>query len=179
MTEPIETVIIRVRQNFEVLGGLNPIEIRISDNSIIRILKKYKNVVYKIIPLGLLFPATIKSDTEEIFVLAKNLNGVKKCILNYKTFDIIGVIDLNKMRNWKEIKGQSVWTNIQFKNHKEINQSSHLCFPFITKSFNDLTSFSIYLQDSSNEKINFESNEKKVSIFNFQIEIFLSLVDNL
>ena len=135
--------------------------------------------MYKIIPLGLLFPATIKNDTKEIFVLAKNLNGVKKCILNYKTCDIIGVIDLNKIPNWKEIKGQSVWTNIQFKNRKEINQSSHLCFPFITKSFNDLTSFSIYLQDISNEKINFESNEKKVSIFNFQIEIFLSLVDNL
>ena len=121
--------------------------------------------MYKIIPLGLLFPATIKNDTKEIFVLVKNLNGVKKCILNYKTCDIIGVIDLNKIPNWKEIKGQSVWTNIQFKNHKEINQSSHLCFPFITKSFNNLTSFSIYVQDSSNEKIKFEANEKKVKYF--------------
>ena len=77
MTEPIETVIIRAQQNFEVVGGLNPIEITISGDRIINILKKYKNVVYKIIPLGLLFPATIKNDTEEIFVLAKNLNGVK------------------------------------------------------------------------------------------------------
>ena len=77
MTEPIETVITRAQQNFEVVGGLNPIEIRISDDRIVRIFKKYKNVVYKIIPLGLLFPATIKNDTEEIFVLAKNLNGVK------------------------------------------------------------------------------------------------------
>ena len=81
MAEPIETVIIRAQQNFEVVGGLNPIEITISDERIINILKKYKNVVYKIIPLGLLFPATIKNDTEEIFVLAKNLNRVKKCIL--------------------------------------------------------------------------------------------------
>ena len=77
MTEPIETVIIRAQQNFEVVGGLNPIEITISGDRIINILKKYKNVVYKIIPLRLLFPATIKNDTEEIFVLAKNLNGVK------------------------------------------------------------------------------------------------------
>ena len=99
MTELIETVIIRAQQNFEVVGELNPIETTISDDRIINIKKKYKNVVYKIIPLGLLFPATIKNDTEEIFVLAKNLNRVKKCILNYKTFDIIGVIDLNKIPN--------------------------------------------------------------------------------
>ena len=80
MTEPIETVIIRAQQNCEVVGGLNPIEVTISDDRIINILKKYKNVVYKIIPLRLLFPATIRNDTEEIFVLARNLNGVKKCI---------------------------------------------------------------------------------------------------
>ena len=66
MTEPIETVIIRAQQNCEVVGGLNPIEITISDDRIINILKKYKNVVYKIIPLGLLFPATIKNDTRNI-----------------------------------------------------------------------------------------------------------------
>ena len=113
MSEPIETVIIRAQQSFEVVGGLNPIQIEINDDRIINILKKYKNVVYKIILLGLLFPATIKNDTEQVFILAKNLNGVKKCILNYKTFDIIGVIDLNKIPNWNEIKGQSVWTNVQ------------------------------------------------------------------
>ena len=167
MTEPIETVITRAQQNFEVVGELYPIEITIYDDRIINIFKKYKHVVYKIIPFGLLFPATIENGTEEIFVLAKNLKEVKKFILNYKTFDIIGDIDLKKIPNWKEIKGQSVQTNIQFKNHKEINQSSHLCFPFITKSFNDLTSFSIYLQDSSNEKIKFESNEKKGKYFQF------------
>ena len=38
MTEPIETVIIRAQQSFEVVGGLNPIEITISDDRIINIL---------------------------------------------------------------------------------------------------------------------------------------------
>ena len=46
------------------------------------------------------------------------------------------------------------------KSDKEIN-NSHLCFPFITRSFNDLTSFSIFLQDDSNKKIEFETDEKK------------------
>ena len=171
MSEPIETVIIRAQQ--VVVGGLNPIQIEINVDRIINILKKYKNFVYKIILLGLLFPATIKNDTAQVLILAKKLNGVKKCRLNYKTFDIIGAIDLNKIPNWNEIKGQSVWTNIQFKNHKEINQISHLCFPFIKKSFNDLTSLIFSFKMIQIKKIEFESNEKKVSIFNFQIDIFL------
>ena len=52
---------------------LNPIQIEINGDTVINILKKYKNVVYKIIPLGLLFPASIKNDTRQILVLAKNL----------------------------------------------------------------------------------------------------------
>ena len=63
---------------------------------------------------------------------------------------------------------------MQFKNHKEINNNSHISFPFITRSFNDLTSFSIDLQDDTNEKIEFKEGEKKISIFNFQIDIFLA-----
>ena len=85
---------------------------------------------------------------------------MKKGILNYKNFDILAAIDLNKIENWKDIKGQSVWTNVQLKNHKEINNNSHICFPFITRSFNELTSFSIYLQDVLNKKIEFKKGEK-------------------
>ena len=165
MSEPIDTVMIRVRQNFDFVGGLNTIQIEIRDDTVINILKKYKDVVYKIILLGLLFPATIKIDTQQIFVLAKKINGVKKSILNYKTFAILATIDLNKIENWKDVKGQLIWSNVQFKNRKEINNNSHICFPFITRSFNDLTSFSIYLQDDSNQKIEFKEGEKKKEAF--------------
>ena len=173
MSEPIETIIIRAQQDFDVDGGLNPIQVEIKDDNIINLLKKYKNVVYKITPIGLLFPASLTNDTTQVFVLGKNLSGVKKSILNEKIFDILAVIDLNKINNWSDIKGQSIWTNVAFKDHKEINNNSHLCFPFITRSFKDLTSFSIFLQDDTNKKIEFKSNEKKPSIFNFQIDIFL------
>ena len=123
-------------------------------------------------PLGILFPASVTNDTSPIFVLGKNLNGIKKSILSDKVYDILAVIDLNKINNWADIKGQSIWTNVAFKDHKEINISSHLCFPFITRSFRDLTSFSIFLQEDTNKKIEFKSNERKTSIFNFQIDIF-------
>ena len=173
MQEPKETIIVRAQQNFDIDGGLNPIEIEIKDDRITNLLKKYKNVNYKITPLGILFPASITNDTNQIFILGKNLSGVKKSMLNKKIFDILAIVDLKKINNWNDIKGQSVWTNAAFKDHKEISDSSHLCFPFITKSFSDLCNFSIFLQDDLDKKIEFKPDEKKISIFNFQIDIYL------
>ena len=128
MLQPIETIIIWAQQNFDVAGGLNPIQIEIEDNRIINVLKKYKNVVYKIIPLGLLFPASLKNDTKEIFITGKELSGVKKSILNGKVYDLIAIIDLDKISYWTEIKDQSIWISIAFKDQKEINNNSHLCY---------------------------------------------------
>ena len=78
MAEPIETIIIRAQQDFDVDGGLNPTQIEIKDNKITNLLKKHKNIVYKITPLGILFSASVTNNTSQIFVLGKNLNGIKK-----------------------------------------------------------------------------------------------------
>ena len=161
LPEPIETVIIRAQQDFDVVGGLNPIQIQFSDDTVLNLLKKYKNIAYKITPIGILFPATVTNDTNFIFVTANNLSGVKKGILNYKTYNILAEIDTSKIKNWNEIKGQSIWVNVQFKDHKEINNNSHLCFPFITRSFSDLTSFNIFLQDDQNKKKNRNQRGRK------------------
>ena len=168
MSEPIETIIIRAQQDFDVFRGLNPMQIEIKDDRIINMLKKYKNVVYKITPLGILFPATVTNDKSQIFIIAKKLNRIKKSVLNYRTFDILAIVDLNKINNWADVKGQSIWTNAPFKDHKEINNNKNLCFPFITRSFSDLTSFSIFIQDDINKKIEFKSGEKKISILTFK-----------
>ena len=161
LPEPIETVIIRAQQDFDVAGGLSQIQIQISNDTVQNLLKKYKNVAYKITPIGLLFPATVTNDTNFIFVTANNISGVKKGILNCKIYNILAEINTSKINNWNETKGQSIWVNVQFKDHKEINNNSHLCFPFTTRSFSDLTSFNIFLQDGQNKKIEFKGGEKK------------------
>ena len=71
MAEPIETIVVCAQQSFEVIGGLNPIQIELEDNTILNARKRYKNVMYKVTPLGLLFPASIKNDTKQIFVTCK------------------------------------------------------------------------------------------------------------
>ena len=172
--EPLDTIIIRAQQGFDIDGGLNPVQIQIRDVTVLNQLKIYKNTVCKITPLGLLFPVSIKNDTNLIFITVNNINGVKKGILNFKLYDILAEIDVSKIQNWDKIKGQSIWVNVQFKDHKEINNNNHLCFLFITRTFSDLTSFSIFFQDDQNKKIEFDTNEKKVSILNFQIDVYLA-----
>ena len=40
MQEPIETVIIRAQQNFEIAGGLNSIQIEIEEDTVVNISQK-------------------------------------------------------------------------------------------------------------------------------------------
>ena len=119
MSQPIESVIICAQQNFDVAGGLNPIQIEIKEDRIINILKRYKCVVYKVTPLGLLFPASVKNNTKQIFITGKELSGVKKSILNGKVYDLIAIIDLDKISNWIGIKRQSIWISVAFKDQNE------------------------------------------------------------
>ena len=99
--------------------------------------------------------------------------GQQKSILNGKVYDLFSIIDLEKINNWNEIKGQSTWINVAVKDQNEISNNSHICFPFVTRSLNYVPSFSIYLQDDKNKEIEFNSGEQKVSIFNFQVDIYL------
>ena len=78
MQEPIEMVIIRAQQKFEIAGGLNPIQIEIGDDRIMNMLKKHKNAVYKLTLLETLFPESIKNNTGQVFITCRELNDIKK-----------------------------------------------------------------------------------------------------
>ena len=84
MQELVETVIIWGQQNFEIVGGLNPVKIEIEDDRVVNTLKKHKNVVYKLTLLGILFPASIKNNTEQVFITYREINKVKKSFINSK-----------------------------------------------------------------------------------------------
>ena len=86
MAKPVETIIIPAQQNLEVAGGLNSLQIETEDDRVLNILKKYKNVRYRLTPLGILFPASVKNDTEQIFIIFRELNDVKKYLINGKIY---------------------------------------------------------------------------------------------
>ena len=93
MLEPIETVIIRVQQRFEFAGGLNPVQIEIEDDRALNILKKYR-LRHRLTPLALLFPASVKNGTEQIFITCRELNDRQKSLINSKIYRLLVIIDL-------------------------------------------------------------------------------------
>ena len=96
MTEPTEMVIIRAQQSFQDAGVLNPVQIEIEDNWVVNIFEKYKNVLYRLIPLGILFPASVKSNTGQIFLTSREQNDFKRSLINSKIYGFLGIIDLKK-----------------------------------------------------------------------------------
>ena len=60
MRQPIGAIIICAQQNFEIIGGLNPVKIEIEDDRIINSLKKHRNVINKLTLLGILLPESKK-----------------------------------------------------------------------------------------------------------------------
>ena len=81
----------------------------------------------------------------------RELNDVKKSLINSKIYGLLGIIDLNKINNWKEgVKGESIWINTALEEQKEINSRKHVCFPFTISSLNDLLSFNINLIEDNN-----------------------------
>ena len=55
----------------------------------------------------------------------------------------------------------------------QINNSEHIYFSFEASSLNDLLDFSIKLIDGNGKAIEFNTGEKKISILNYKIEVFL------
>ena len=65
MVEPVETVIVRGQQKFEIENKLNPVEIEINDHWVLNIFKKYKNVYYEVTPLRILFCSSVTNDVNQ------------------------------------------------------------------------------------------------------------------
>ena len=78
LSTPIDTIISRAQQDFDNVGGLNPIQVEIKDSRIINQLTKYKKLAYKITPLGLHFPASITNNTNHLIIISTKISGTKK-----------------------------------------------------------------------------------------------------
>ena len=67
-------------------------------------LKEHKNVIYKLTPIGILFPTSTQNDTRQVFITCReciymylsHVNDVKKLLINGKIYGLLGIIDLKK-----------------------------------------------------------------------------------
>ena len=62
-------------------------QIKIKDYGVLNIFLKPENAAYKLTPLEMLFPGSIKNDTKQIFITCRELNNVKKSLITVKYMD--------------------------------------------------------------------------------------------
>ena len=76
--------------------------------------QKYKKNSVKFSLKGL-FLSTIKNEAEKIFVTIGGLMDAKYGLINRKLYQAIGIINLNEIKNWNEIKKFLQWVNVSFQ----------------------------------------------------------------
>ena len=82
MQGPLDSLFVRDQQDFDLYEQLNPIEIKITDDTVINKLNEYKQIKYRFTPHGLLFSASIQNDTNQIFLTCRELNKGKTGLIN-------------------------------------------------------------------------------------------------
>ena len=105
---PIDMLIELGQQDFELHDQLNPIEIKITNDTCSNRLKKYKRATYIFTHVVLLFPVTIQNDTNQAFVMSRKLNKAKTALISGKMLNILGVINLDKINSWEKIKEKTI-----------------------------------------------------------------------
>ena len=111
MVEILDTIIVKALQNYNKYSTLNPLEINLNSNYLNKIISDYKGFTFEVRVINVLFSASIKNDTQNVFIVCHNLNSAKKALINNKLYAVLGIINLNEIRKWDEMKGKSLYVN--------------------------------------------------------------------
>ena len=174
--ELVDEISILGIQNAE-FNVLNPLYISITSDAIISKLQLYKNNRFRFVLRSFLFSSNIINDTDVIIITSNGLSNAKKALIikNNQPIleDTLGVCFLTEIPEWNKVKGASKRVQIVFSDPEDINHSNnnHLAFSFITKNIADLLQFSITLLDGAGKAISFPTDETKLPIINFTIQI--------
>ena len=169
--EIIETICVLGLQNYVNYERMNPIEINLDSNDIIENLSNNKKFKYRFLIENLLFSSNLENDTDVTFVTCNGLTNEKEALINSKIYKTLGVVYLSEIKNWNLVKGESKKSQAIFTDSEYHTKSSHFGFAFKTKNVSDLFNFTVTLLDGNDNKITFLSNETKVPIIGFKVQI--------
>ena len=96
-----------------------------------------------------------------ILLICNGLNDARDSIINGKLYKSLGVININEIRDWIKIKGESKWINIIFNDSENLTLAKHFAFAFETVNLSNLLNFQFSLLDNEAKPITFAPNEKK------------------
>ena len=98
-------------------------------NKLVNELFKYKNYKYRLIVKNL-FSLNI-NETQVIFVSCDGLKDAKESFINSNLYKALGVVYVNKIKNWDLIKGHSKRANVIFlDSENQDTKSKHVGFGF-------------------------------------------------
>ena len=121
----------------------------------------YQDMVPNDINISLLISSSVVQDTNVIFLICNGLNDARDSLINGKLYKSLGVININEIRDWTKIKGESKWINIIFNDSENPTLAKHFAFAFETVNLSNLLNFQFSLLDNEAKPITFAPNEKK------------------
>ena len=167
----IKTVHVLGLQSFINYERMNSVKITVDSNEIVEDLSKYKRFKCRFLIEILLFSSNLQNDTDVIFITCNGLSDAREALINSKLCKTLGVVYPSQIKNWDLVKGESKRSQAIFVDSEYHTKSSHYGFAFITKNVSDLFNFTITLLDGKGNKITFPSNEAKVPVIGFKIQI--------
>ena len=146
-------------QNYNLDEKLNPIEINICVTEIQGKLSRYGTQRYVD---SLLISSSVVQNTNVIFLICNDgLNDARDSLINGKLYKSIGVININEIKDWSKLKGESNWINIIFNDSENPALAKHFAFTFETINLSNLLKFQLSLFNGEAKPIKFAPNEKK------------------
>ena len=92
-------------------------------------------------------------------------------LINRKIYKSVGVVNVNKLTNWTELKGKSKCVNIVLNDSEYSTLAKHFAFAFETTNLNDLLNFELSLLDNEAKSIKFAATEQKIPALTFTIQV--------
>ena len=87
----------------------------------------YQDMVPNHINISLLISSSVVQDTNVIFLIFNGLNDSRDSLINRELYKSLGVININKIRDWTKIKGESKRINITFNDSENPNLTFGIC----------------------------------------------------
>ena len=169
----IDKIKIAGLQNRSLNEKLNPGEITIHDIEIQSKLSRYGDQRYKygFIVNTLLISLSIVQETNVIFLIWNGFNDARTSLINGKIYKSIGVVNVNEITNWTELKGKTKLVNIVFNDSENPTLGKNFAFAFETTNLNDLLNFELSLLEGEAKPIKIASTEQKLPALTFTIQL--------
>ena len=159
-------------QSFNQYDKLNPVEVSIQNNEVNVYLNRFSCYKCSLIINNLLFHSSLTNDINVIFVSCNGLYDARNALVNGKKIKALGVVNINQIESWENLKGKKKWVNVTFNDLElEPKSSKHFAFVLNTTNLHNILHFEYSLLDDERKLTEFKKDESKVPVLNFTIQV--------